>query len=251
MYKEGVLTMYDEDEDIADVDIAFRFADSGEVELDGIPIISTEKVVEHNLSFDMTVLRETQNNVKKKVDSVEKNVKGVAYKVDDVEGKVIQAVNELANLKATVETLGVKKAASESSDNFEVVDDTLFSGQDILALEGKYEQIQKEEIIEDFKKESKGSVQHGKRRKEKGENVVVSSFKDGALSVISLLAKILGILSVPFLIYIGNLLINPTAIVPDNLVLLVDVIRIVWDAVLNFVAWLFKWLMEVINYIKK
>lgn len=249
--------MYEEDEDVDGVDIQFHFAEVDNADLGLGVTASTEEVVEHNRDFEVSILKEHTNTVKRKVATVEEDVKGVANKVVDVEGRVKQVDEQLANLSAQLEEMKESKAKET-----EVVYDSDSHLFDLVDTASKEMEINKNKEMEDIADKAAqkavasvktDSEPNSKKTKDKpqAENVGVSGFKDGVTLVVNLVAKILGIVFALFLIYLGNLLINPTAIVPENLVPLVEVIRVCWDAVLNFVAWVFKWIMGVINFIKK
>lgn len=240
--------MYEEDEDIEDMDFQFRYAEADNADIGLGGTVSKEEVAEHNRDFEVSVLKEHTNNVKRKVDTVEENVKGVASKVVDVEGKVSQTANDLEDLKAKVEALGEKQIEPVSRGHLEINDDTLSSVQDIDALVKEFEEKKKEQIIAADRKKSKGTVQLGQKdKKEKGENRLVSGFKDGVLTVLEVLAKLLGIFTVIISIVIVNYLINTTATPPDNLAPLVDWIRPGWDWLLAGIGKVFNYLMNYVN----
>jgi hypothetical protein len=222
----------------------FRFADPDESDLGIGKSVSKEEATEHNLYFDGVVLKENATKLKQKVELVEDSVKGVVNKVDDVVDKVTQTEQELADLKAQMQELKEQKSSElEPSGAFEVIDGSLTIIQDIDTLNNDYEEKQKEKIIEDYEKKNKGSINHRKDTpKKKGENKIVSGFKNGFVTVFILFAKLMCILFALLLIVVINYLINTSATPPDNLKPLMDFIRPGWD-------WLLDWIGTGFNYI--
>lgn len=235
--------MYEEEDEVLVDDLMFRFADPEESELGIGKSVSKEEAAEHNRDFEVAVLKENTTKVKQKVELVEDSVKGVVNKVEDVAGKVNQTEQKIEDLTAQLQELKANKTNEpepESRGGLVIVDIDMDKVQDIHALNEEFEEKQKEQIIKENEKKTKGKVKH---KREKGENKLVSSFKNGFYSTIEGLSGILGkLVAILLIILIGAIvsytlycISNPSE-TPESIAPMIDWLRPRWNDLLKFVG---------------
>lgn len=246
--------MYEEDEDVDvdGLDMQFCYAEADNAGLGLGDTASQEEVAEHNRAYEVFVLKENTNNVKRKVDTVEEDVKGVANKVVDVEGKVKQVDEQLANLSARLDEMQEFKA--KEVDKNQGSEEQLFDLVDTANKEmedNKNKEIEDiatkaaQKVLEGTKKPAEISTEnHNEGVRNKKKNPLLKGFQTGVETGQELVGRIVGliILIIVFVILsaivstLGYYLFNTTVTPPENIAPIIEAIRPGWNWLLDSIG---------------
>lgn len=246
--------MYEEDEvvDLDGLDMQFCYAETDNADLGLGDTASKEEVTEHNRDFEVTILKENTNNVKRKVETVEEDVKGVANKVVDVEGKVKQVDEQLANLTAQIEEM--KEYKTKETDIFQGSEEHLF---DLVDTANKEMETNKNKEIEDIATKAAQKVLEGTKKpaeistenhnegvRNKKKNPLLTGFQTGVETGQEFLGRLVGtIIIIAVLVLLsaiastlGYYLFNTTVTPPENIAPIIEAIRPGWNWLLDSIG---------------